>query len=67
MQPVNASLLEQYIFAKPYFDPKGLIVAMHGEEAVGFIHAGFGANDDESNISTEMGTTYQLMLRAEHR
>ena len=34
---------------------------------VGFAHAGFGANDEHTAVSTEIGTTYQLMLRAEHR
>jgi ribosomal protein S18 acetylase RimI-like enzyme len=67
MQPVSAGLLEQLIFSKPYFDPAGLIVAQHENAVVGFAHAGFGANDDETQIATETGTTYQLMLRADHR
>lgn len=67
MQPVSAGLLDQLVFSKPYFDPNGLIVALADNVPVGFVHAGFGANDDESALSTDEGTTYQLMLSAEHR
>jgi GNAT superfamily N-acetyltransferase len=67
MQPLSAGLLEQLVFAKPYFDPAGLIVALADNVPVGFAHAGFGANDEETAITTDVGTTYQLMLSAEHR
>jgi GNAT superfamily N-acetyltransferase len=66
-QPVTAGILEQFIFSKPYFDPSGLILALENDKPIGFAHAGFGANDGHTAISTESGTTYQLMLRAEHR
>jgi ribosomal protein S18 acetylase RimI-like enzyme len=67
MQPVSAGLLEQLVFSKPYFDPQGLIVALTDNVPVGFVHAGFGPNEEETAISTDIGTTYQLMLSAEHR
>jgi ribosomal protein S18 acetylase RimI-like enzyme len=67
MQPVSAGLLEQFVFSKPYFDPDGLVVAVAGNVPVGFVHAGFGANEAETAISTDIGTTYQLMIDADHR
>jgi len=67
MQPLTAGLLEQLVLSKPYFDAQGLIVALQDDVPVGFAHAGFGANDDKTDISTDLGTTYQLMLRAGHR
>lgn len=67
MQPMTADLLEQFVFSKPYFDPAGLIVAVRESTVVGFVHAGFGANDEQRGISTDSGTTYQLMLRANCR
>jgi GNAT superfamily N-acetyltransferase len=67
MQPVTPGILEQLVFSRPYFDPEGLILAFDGDQAVGFVHAGFGANETETDIDTSMGTTYQLMLRADHR
>ena len=38
---LNCTLLDQHVLAKPYFDPRGLIVAVEGERIVGFVHAGF--------------------------
>ena len=35
-------LLEYFSFAKPYFDPQGLIIASADNHVVGFVHAGFG-------------------------
>lgn len=67
MQPVTPGLLEQLVFSKPYFDPQGLIVALSENTPIGFVHAGFGANEQQSDIDTSMGTTYQLMLRADRR
>ncbi|HEX5472017.1 MAG TPA: GNAT family N-acetyltransferase [Lacipirellulaceae bacterium] len=67
MQPVTASLLEQLVFSKPYFDPAGLIVVERDATVIGFAHAGFGANDEQNGISTDSGTTYQLLLRDELR
>ena len=67
MQPITAMLLEQFVFSKPYFEREGLIVATRDGEPVAFTHAGFGANEDESDIDFTSGTTYVLMLRADHR
>jgi GNAT superfamily N-acetyltransferase len=67
MQPATPCLLEQLIFSKPYFDPAGLILALHNEIPVGFAHAGFGSNDEHTALSTDIGTTYQLMVRSDHR
>ena len=67
MQPVSPGLLEQLVFSKPYFDPEGLILAVEDDAAVGFVHAGFGANEEQTALGTEFGTTYQLMLRGDHR
>ncbi len=66
-QPVTAGILEQFVYSKPYFDPAGLIVALDDNVPVGFAHAGFGPNDDYSGIATDVGTTYQLVLRSDHR
>ncbi len=62
MQPMSAQLLEQFVFSKPYFDPAGLLVALRDGRQVGFVHAGFGPNDEGTALSTELGTTYLLML-----
>ncbi len=64
IQPVSPTLLDQFVFSKPYFDPAGLILATEGGQAMGFVHAGFGPNETQTEIETEIGTTYQLMLRS---
>jgi ribosomal protein S18 acetylase RimI-like enzyme len=67
MQPVTAALLEQLVFAKPYFDPEGLIIAFADEKPLGFVHAGFGASEEQSSVDTDSGTSYLMMLRADSR
>jgi GNAT superfamily N-acetyltransferase len=67
MQPMSAGLLEQFVFSKPYFDRDGLIVALHEGRRIGFVHAGFGPNEDGSSLSTDMGTTHVLMLHGDRR
>lgn len=67
MQPVSASLLEQCVFSKQYFDREGLIVATDGDKRVGFVHAVFGPNDREDGVSTEIGATQMLMVDGQYR
>ncbi|MFV2070418.1 MAG: GNAT family N-acetyltransferase [Pirellulales bacterium] len=63
LQPVSAPLLEYSVFSKMHFDREGLIVATKDGVPVGFVHAGFGPNEDCSSIDTSMGTTLLLMMR----
>jgi GNAT superfamily N-acetyltransferase len=60
---VNLEVFEQFVLAKPYFDPHGLVLACDGNRALGFAHATFGANEAEDGISTELGTTALIMVR----
>ena len=63
LQPVSADVFEQLVLGKPYFDCEGLIVARQDGRPVGFAHAGFGPNETEDRISTEMGVTCMLIVR----
>jgi GNAT superfamily N-acetyltransferase len=63
LQPVSAPLLEYSVFSKMHFDREGLIVATKEGIPVGFIHAGFGPNEDCTSIDTSMGTTLLMMTR----
>jgi ribosomal protein S18 acetylase RimI-like enzyme len=62
MQPMSTAVLEHFVLAKPYFEPAGLIVATDDDAPIGFAHAGFGPNEDESELSTELGVTCQIVL-----
>jgi ribosomal protein S18 acetylase RimI-like enzyme len=60
--------LENYVFAKPYFDPKGLIVAVEDNVQVAFAHAGFGPNADRTALApTSSGVICQIGVRPSHR
>ncbi len=59
----TASALEEYVFAKPYFDRAGLTVALDDGQAVGFAHAGFGPAADESALSPSAGVVCALAVR----
>ncbi|HEY2147640.1 MAG TPA: GNAT family N-acetyltransferase [Pirellulales bacterium] len=61
-QPISTTMFDLVVLAKPYFDREGLILALDDERPVGFVHAGFGPNEDESGLSTEMGTTVLLLV-----
>lgn len=53
--PISLDLMEQMVFAKAYFDPRGLKVAFKGKELVGFAHAGFGPNDRYNSVDYRCG------------
>ncbi len=66
-QPISTQVLEELVFSKPYFDNQGLILAIDDKTPVGFVHAGFGATDDEKHISHLFGATCMLMVRHDYR
>ena len=63
MDPVSPDLLEQLVFAKPYFDYAGLILAFQDGSPVGFAHAGFGPNEQLNAISFDLGVTSIVIVR----
>lgn len=67
MQPITPALLELCVFSKPYFDHEGLIVAVEDEKPVGFVHASFGPNEEETALLNELGTTQLLMVHPDRR
>ncbi len=62
LQSITPALLEELVFAKPYFDRQGLIVAVDGARPIGFVHAALGASEDEASLSPDQGTICQLMV-----
>jgi ribosomal protein S18 acetylase RimI-like enzyme len=61
------SALEEYVFAKPYFDPAGLVFALDDGQHVGFAHAGFGPGPHESSLSVRDGVVCALGVRPSYR
>lgn len=63
----SCDMLESLLFSKPYFDPRGLILAEVDGQVVGFVHAGFGADDAKAALDRSLGAIYMLLVRPEHR
>lgn len=64
---LDADSLETVVFAQPYFDRNGLILAADGDNIVGFIHAGFGPTADEQSLSRDDGTIHVVIVAPSHR
>jgi ribosomal protein S18 acetylase RimI-like enzyme len=50
-----ATLLEYFTFAKPYFDPAGMIFALDDDRPAGVVHAGFAAVVEGTALDTSVG------------
>lgn len=74
---LGAFRIEHMILSKPYFDPKGLILAVEDESdgkangndsrvasgrPLGFIHVGFGPSEDFSDVDTSHGIISMLKI-----
>lgn len=62
LQPFPPSLWEELVLAKPYFERAGLILAVEGARPIGFVHAGFGANEHLSGIDRSHGVICMLVV-----
>ena len=60
-------LLDQLLFAQPYFDRRGLILACEDDRLVGMVHAGFGCNDHHTDLNPLDGVICQLLVHPERR
>jgi len=59
---VAVDVFETLNFAQPYFDREGLILACDGPDVVGFVHAGFGANAQETALSYDSGVICAVLV-----
>jgi ribosomal protein S18 acetylase RimI-like enzyme len=62
LQPMTTAWLDAAVFAKPFFDREGLVVAVDQQRVVGFGHAAFGPNADGSGLDTTVGSTVMLAV-----
>ena len=65
-QEISADLFDRLVLSKLYFDRRGLIMALEDSEIVGFVHAGFGPNEDETELDTTRGVVSLLLTHADH-
>ena len=64
---ITLSLLDLLLFSQPYFDRQGLILACEDDRLVGMVHAGFGCNEQRSDLSQDDGVICQLLVHPERR
>lgn len=62
-----ATVLEYFTFAKPYFDPQGLILALDDNKPIGLVHAGFGPAADGKSTDPAVGVICALGVAPSHR
>lgn len=63
----SPTALDRGAFSKSYFDPTGLVVAVDGSTPVGFAHAGFGVNHEETSLNHGIGVVCVVVVRPSHR
>jgi ribosomal protein S18 acetylase RimI-like enzyme len=63
----NVDVMETLVFSQTYFDRAGLIVAQDDGRLIGFVHAGFGANADESGLDRQRGVICAVMVHPDYR
>ena len=54
-QPLTPPMLETTVLSRPFFDREGLIVAVEDGEPIGFVHAGFGRDQEGNSLDTSIG------------
>jgi RimJ/RimL family protein N-acetyltransferase len=60
-QVMYNDLFERTVLSKPYFEHSGLIVALSGGTIVGFVHCGFGPNQQRSDLDCTNGIICLLL------
>ena len=63
----SCDVFELFAISPPYFDRKGLIVAVDGERVVGYVHASYAVNGTESGLDKTQGIISALMVHPEYR
>lgn len=63
----DADIFETTVFSQPYFDSRGLILAIADGQAVGYIHAGFRASADQSTLDRSEGVICVVMVLPQYR
>jgi len=59
--------LDALIFAQPYFDAQGLIVACDNQQIVGFAHAGFSVNSTQTDLDKSRGVICLVCVHPKSR
>ena len=64
---LTVDAFEYFVFAQPYFDKHGVVLALDGDRLVGYAHATKAVNDDESGLSESRGSVIALLVHPDFR
>ena len=66
---ISCDLFDHFVLTLPYFDRYGLIVAVEPEQErlVGFVHAGFAANEEGTALDVRLGVVEMIMVHPQWR
>jgi len=63
----SCDVFELFACSPPYFDRKGLILALDGNRVVGYVHASFAVNAEESGLNFRDGIISAIMVHPDFR
>ncbi len=63
----SCDVYELFACSQPYFDRKGLILALDGDRVVGYVHASFAVNSTESALDPKQGIISAIMVHPGYR
>lgn len=67
-QAVTCDEFDSLVIAQSYFDPAGMILATdEAGKAIGFVHAGFTADESKSQLSTKTGVICAVIVDPAYR
>ncbi len=63
----SRDVFELFACSQPYFDPQGLILGFDGDRVVGYVHASFAVNGNESCLDKKKGILSAIMVHPDYR
>ena len=67
-KPVSCDEFDSIVIAQTYFDPAGVILAVNeAKKVIGFVHAGFSADQNLSKLSTKIGVICVVIVDPAYR
>ena len=67
-QAISCDEFDSLVIAQTYFDPAGMILAVSDDrKIIGFVHAGFGADDAKSHLSKKNGVICAVIVDPQYR
>lgn len=64
---LTVDAFEFFVFAQPFFDKEGLIVACEGDRVIGFVHAIRAVNDESTALGNSAGAIVAILVHPDFR